>query len=166
MSKPFRDTAVGKFLQSKGFNSVLNVAGAAIPGVKILQDVKNAVMGSQEFKDLTPEEREQFLRLYDLEVQELDKRLADVQNARFREIEIKKLGKSDWFMNTAGIIALAAFIFIIYVLVFRNIPEANKTLFTHLIGIIEGVVISIYAYYWGSSKGSRDKTQKLFDEKN
>jgi hypothetical protein len=38
-----------------------------------------------------------------------------------------------------------------------EIPEANKELFYHLIGIVEGVTLSIFGYYFGTS---------MKDEKN
>jgi hypothetical protein len=32
-----------------------------------------------------------------------------------------------------------------------DIPEPNKELFYHLIGIVEGVAVSIFGYYFGNS---------------
>ncbi len=39
--------------------------------------------------------------------------------------------------------------FIVYSIVFLTVPENNKELFIHLIGICEGIVISIFTYYFG-----------------
>jgi hypothetical protein len=38
-----------------------------------------------------------------------------------------------------------------------EIPEGNKELFYHMIGIIEGVALSIFGYYFGTSMKDNDK---------
>jgi hypothetical protein len=53
--------------------------------------------------------------------------------------------------NLTGIIGLASFAFIIYAIVYLSIPENNKEVWIHTIGIIEGVVLSIFGYFYGSS---------------
>jgi len=35
--------------------------------------------------------------------------------------------------------------------VYLSIPESNKEVWIHTIGIIEGVVLSIFGYFYGSS---------------
>jgi uncharacterized membrane protein HdeD (DUF308 family) len=87
--------------------------------------------------------------------------LGDVQNARNREIELAKSGKKDWFQIVVGMMGLIMLTFCLYVLVYVTIPIDNKTLFVHFIGIIEGVALSIYGYYFGSSKSSSDKTKMM-----
>ena len=54
-------------------------------------------------------------------------------------------------MFITGIVGLASFMFMIYAVVY--IPSVTKNeLFVHLMGAIEGVVISnIFAYYYGTS---------------
>jgi CDP-diglyceride synthetase len=39
----------------------------------------------------------------------------------------------------------------IYAIVYLTIPVDNKEVWIHLIGITEGIVISIFGYYFGSS---------------
>ena len=53
--------------------------------------------------------------------------------------------------NLTGNIGLSAFVFIIYAIVFLEIPEDNKEVWIHLIGICEGVVLSIFGYFYGSA---------------
>ena len=83
----------------------------------------------------------------------------DRGTARTREAEfLKATGHIDylmWFLAMAGIILLA---YCLYVLI--NSELANKELFIHFLGIIEGVVVSMYSYYFGSSVGSRIKDMK------
>lgn len=89
----------------------------------------------------------------------------DRDSARSREVEIAKAGRFDFMMILTGIIGLAAFCFMLYALAFLEIPPNNKELFIHSIGIIEGVVLSIFAYYFGTSKSSSDKTKMLANGK-
>jgi len=85
--------------------------------------------------------------------------LADTQNARAREIAIRASGGWDVMMILTGLVGLTAFGFMLYALTFLEIPEKNMTLFIHAVGIIEGVVISIFGYYFGTSKSSKNKDQ-------
>lgn len=60
----------------------------------------------------------------------------------------------------AGVI-LFAFGGIVAGLILLTIPEPNKEVFIHTIGIIEGAVIALVNYYWGSSQSSADKNDLL-----
>ena len=53
--------------------------------------------------------------------------------------------------NLTGLVGLAAFSFIIYAIVYLDIPESNKEVWIHLIGISEGIVLSIFGYFYGSA---------------
>jgi hypothetical protein len=92
----------------------------------------------------------------------LKERELDVQDrttARNREAEfLKATGHIDylmWFLAIAGMLVLC---YCLYVL--TNQELENKELFIHFLGIIEGVVVSIYSYFFGSSVGSRIKDMK------
>ena len=82
--------------------------------------------------------------MYKLEV-------ADRDSARNREIEVAKTGKKDFMMTLTGVVGLLSFAFIIYAVVY--VPSVlENDLFVHLMGMVEGVVISnIFAYYYGTS---------------
>ena len=86
--------------------------------------------------------------MYEIEV-------ADRDSARQREVEVKKAGGQDWMMFITGIIGLLSFVFMIYAVVY--IPSVSENdLFVHLMGMIEGVVISnIFAYYYGTSSDKK-----------
>lgn len=140
MKKPFKETKVGsilgKILPDKGITGVL----------KDLIDLDDS---------LTPEDKEkaaeELLRAYEAEVSDRD-------SARNREIEISKTGKEDWLFNLTGLVGLGAFGVIIWAIIALDIPEPNKELFYHLIGIVEGVSLSIFGYYFGTSmKDNKDK---------
>lgn len=71
-AKPFKETGLGKFLASKGFTSVLAAVGAELPGAKLLSTVVSLVTGSPEYKQLSPEDQQQFMELHRIELEELD----------------------------------------------------------------------------------------------
>lgn len=96
--------------------------------------------------------QEQMVKLQELEVR-------DRETARTREAEIvKATGHFDWMMWGLAAAGIGMLFYALYQLV--NAEIANKELFTHFVGIIEGVVVSIYSYYFGSSLGSRIKDMK------
>ena len=138
--KPFKDTKVGKFLIRK----LPDLAGAALSGGPL------AALGSliEDDPKITPEEKEQLhqelVEIYQIEVEDRD-------SARKREVEIAKTGRIDWLFNLTGLVGLGAFGVIIWAIIALDIPEANKELFYHLIGIVEGVSLSIFGYYFGNS---------------
>lgn len=144
--KKFKDTKVGQFLLKKlpGFASDI------LPDKGILGVVKNLIDNEP---DVTPEEKakmhEELIELYQLEV-------ADRDSARNREVEKAKTGQFDLMFNLTGIIGLAAFAFIIYAIVYLQIPENNKEVWIHLIGICEGIVLSIFGYFYGAAVNKKD----------
>lgn len=140
--KPFKETAVGKFL----LNKVPGLVGDILPDKGVLGIVKNLIDGDDS---MPAEEKETLKReLYEMEI-------ADRDSARRREVEVKKAGGQDWMMFVTGIVGLLSFVFMIYAVVY--IPSVSENdLFVHLMGMIEGVVISnIFAYYYGTSSDKK-----------
>ena len=148
MPKKFKDTKLGQWLKDKA-PKVLDVVGDLLPDQGALGIVKNLI---DTDPDLTPEDIAQanvmIKEMYELEV-------ADRESARNREVEVKKVGGQDIMMVITGLVGLAAFIFMIYAVVYENGVTEND-LFVHLMGMVEGVVISnIFAYYYGTSSENR-----------
>lgn len=136
--KPFKDTTVGKFLLKK----IPGIVGDVLPDKGVLGIVKNLIdtddsMSAEEKANLKKE-------LYELEV-------ADRDSARKREVEVKKAGGQDIMMLVTGLVGLSSFVFTIYAVVY--VPSVtDNDLFVHLMGMIEGVVVSnLFAYYYGTS---------------
>ena len=80
-----------------------------------------------------------------------DTKVADRDSARKREVEKAKTGQFDLMFNLTGIVGLGAFAFMIYAIVYLQIPESNKEVWIHLIGICEGIVLSIFGYFFGAA---------------
>ncbi len=144
MSKKFKDTKLGKFL-GKTAPHILDIAGDLLPDAGVLGIVKNLV---EKDEKISPEDKKEALaqtkEMYELEIK-------DRESARNREIEVKKTGDKDLMMMLTGIVGLLSFMFVIYAVVYEEGVLHNE-LFVHLMGMIEGVVISnIFAYYYGTS---------------
>jgi hypothetical protein len=141
--KPFRDTKLGKFLKETA-PSILDVVGNVLPDKGILGIVKNLIDKDGDMSaDDKSEAHRQLVELYELEVMDRD-------SARDREVNLRKYG-TDWMFNATGIVGLLAFAFLVYTVVTTNVPEGNKEIFIHMIGIVEGVALSIFGYYFGSA---------------
>ena len=140
-NKKFKDTKVGQFILKK----IPSFVGDILPEKGVLGVVKNLIDNEPE---LTSQDKTQLhnelIELYELEV-------ADRDSARKREVEKAKAGGFDFMFNLTGVIGLGAFAFIIYAIVYLQIPESNKEVWIHLIGICEGIVLSIFGYFFGSA---------------
>ena len=144
--KPFKDTKVGKFFIKK----LPEFAGAALTGGP-LEALKTLI---DEDPSITSEEKKQ---LHEDLIEAYKAEVADRDSARNREVELAKAGKKDWLFNLTGIVGLGAFGVIIWAILALDIPDTNKELFYHLIGIVEGVSLSIFGYYFGTSMKDDNK---------
>ena len=141
--KKLKDSKLGKLLKDKA-PRILNEVGDLLPDKGVMGVVKNLIdvepaLTSEEKKML----HQQAVEFYKLEVEDRD-------SARKREVEIMKTGAKDWMMNLTGIVGLFSFLFLVYAIVFITVPEHNKELMIHTTGIVEGIVLSIVGYYFGS----------------
>ena len=139
--KKFNETKVGQFILKKLPGFVTKI----LPEKGVLSIVKNLI---QNDTSLTSEEKKELqkdlIEIYKLEISDRD-------SARKREVEKAKTGGFDFMFNFTGFTGLGAFAFIIYAIVFLEIPESNKEIWIHLIGICEGIVLSIFGYFFGSA---------------
>jgi hypothetical protein len=138
--KKFKDTAVGKFFMRK----LPELAGAALTGGP-LEALKTIIDSDST---ITPEEKE---KLHNDLIEAYKAEVADRDSARGREVELAKTGKFDFLFNLTGIVGLTAFGVVVWAILTLEIPESNKELFYHMVGIVEGVVLSIFGYYFGTS---------------
>ena len=141
--KKLKETKLGKLLKNKA-PKILDIVGDVLPEKGILGVVKNLISNDPE---LSPEDKkmlhDQAVEFYKLEVEDRD-------SARKREVEMMKVGASDWMMNLTGGVGLFVFVFLVISIVFITVPEHNKELMIHTTGIVEGIVLSIVGYYFGS----------------
>lgn len=69
--------------------------------------------------------------------------------------------KVDAMQFFVGVTVMGIFYMLIYALIFRAIPSENKEMFNHAIGLVEGAVMLVVGFYYGSSKGSAKKDEAL-----
>lgn len=134
--KPFKETKVGKLLSK--FSGVLPEKGV----LGILKEVIDTD------DSMTPEEKESARKAV---IEAYEHEVKDRESARNREVEIAKTGRFDLMYNLTGVVGLGAFAFIVYAIVYLEIPAENKEVWIHLIGICEGIVLSIFGYFFGTS---------------
>lgn len=156
--KPFKETALGKFIGQK-IPTAIDMIGNVLPDKGGLGIIKNII----DRADLTGEDKREGYRLIS-EMELALERLAvqDRESARNRETEfVKATGHADYMMVFVGIFILAIYAFAFRVVVYIDIPGPNRDLFIHTLGLVEGTVMCICSYYFGSSKGSTEKNRIL-----
>ena len=175
--KPFKDTAFARFFRDKvkpALGDVADIAGD-ITGIEALnrvgdllnakrdEDAAIAALASEfEMKKLEWEMELTRLKLQD-ELESFRIEQADKENARNREIEFMRAsgGKRDWLMGAVVMIGLVMMIFVVAALIFVHIPDANKELAYMAFGAVMTIGTQIFAYYVGSSRGSKMKDETI-----
>lgn len=143
--KKLKETKLGKLLKDKA-PKIFNVVGGLLPDKGVLGVVKNLISNDTE---LSTEDKkllhDQAVEFYKLEVEDRD-------SARGREVEIAKVKKFDFMFTLTGLVGLGTFVFLVYAIVYINIPEHNEKTFYTLIGLCEGITLSLFGYFYGSSR--------------
>ena len=148
--KSFKETGLGKILL-KVLPNVVKGASQFLPDSGGTGVIKNLINSDPNMSDdEKAAAHDQLVELYRLEVEDRD-------SARKREAAIVASGGRDWMMTLTGIVGLSAFGFLVYTVVTTQVPETNKEIFIHMIGIVEGVALSIFGYYFGSAVKKDDK---------
>lgn len=80
-----------------------------------------------------------------------------------KEILLDYFKRVDIMKTVTGLIILAVFCYLVSKIVTQELPETNREIVIHVLGIIEGAVMAIVTYYFGSSKGSQHK-QEILDK--
>jgi hypothetical protein len=64
--------------------------------------------------------------------------------------------KRGWLYQATGYTVLASFLFVIVALIFISIPEANREIFIHALGIIEGAFVgNLVNHFFGSAANGK-----------
>ena len=80
-----------------------------------------------------------------------------IMSEHFRNIKV------DTIKTSVSFAIIISFLMIVYALIYKVIPIENKEALIHVLGIIEGALISIVSFYFGSSKGSQQKQDVIND---
>ena len=65
------------------------------------------------------------------------------------------------YMYLLGAIIVVGFFFLLYLLVYQQIPVENKDILNIVVGALIGSFTTVVGYFYGSSKSSADKTEML-----
>jgi hypothetical protein len=155
--KPFKETKVGKWLTENAPN-VLDTVDDYFPPAKIL----TAIVKGTSIPDEKKLEFEKLAAEYDQN--ERRDYLADVANAR--QMQIEALKQDDLFSKRYTYY-LASFIVIFafgigVMLFFVEFPESNRRMIEMLFDLlIFSGALTVIQFFFGSSKGSADKTKML-----
>jgi hypothetical protein len=166
----------GSFIRDKVkpvAGDILEIAGD-ITGVQALETV-GAWLNGQKHKseqhDALALEFEKMRLNFELEMTRLDlttelefyrAEVDDRKSAREREAAfLNATGKRDWLFAAVVIIGLSLLIGIVLSLIFIVIPHENQRLADMTFGSVLSIGTSIFAYYVGSSRGSRMKDETL-----
>jgi uncharacterized protein YacL len=78
-----------------------------------------------------------------------------------KEILYEYFRRVDVMKTVTGLVMLTVFSLLVRHLVTHELPEPNREVIIHILGIIEGAVMAVVTYYFGSSKGSQEKAEQL-----
>ena len=140
-------------------------------------DVDKASLSEQDFVTLKKFEMEHEEELMKLQIEdnridlEMTKAvLADTQGAREREARMAESPSATWLNKNMGSIlglfTIAVTFFLFYNVLFSkqfitDLGKENKDILLYILGVLSAVVTQIFSYYFGSSSGSKSKSEDL-----
>jgi hypothetical protein len=146
-------TKVGKFLRGiAGVGGPLLAVVGKITGLEPITDIAKMISGDSA---LSESQKNKALELLELDYK-------DLQNARDMQVAIAtsanatKISKN-FIYYLAGSVFLFSMI-IVLLLFFKEIPDKNRDVVNFILGVIIGTGLTgIFNFFFGSSKGSKDK---------
>ena len=138
-------------------------------GVKLAPDMSPEQVAELKIKEMEHEEELMRLRLEEnrLGLEELGIRIKDVGSARDREVQIAT-NKDAPLLNkiVTPLLALSLLLitFVLFgVVMFQSNPvdSSRKDILIYILGVLSAISTQIVSYYFGSSQGSKDKSEAL-----
>jgi hypothetical protein len=161
--KPFRETRLFKFLSSKGLDTALNIGGMVVPGLNIVDGIKDMIVSGTAPVEITDSDKNEFFQAYNEYLKELDMILQDVANARNMYVAKNEMADriARWVMIwnlpviilLAGVLVACTYYFdsVILALVSATIGGLITSLTSERQALIN--------FFYGSSKGSKDTNE-------
>ena len=150
--KPFKSTTIGKILG--GALGLINpTLGGLVQGTNTVEDLIQQIKDSNIPSDDRLRAQELVLEAYEAEV-------SDRVSARNREAVVAASGGSDILFKTIGWSIALAFLTsnLATFGVFGDIPEHIIRPFDRAYGAVNALMVMVTSYYFGSSFGSKQKT--------
>jgi hypothetical protein len=159
-------------LTSLGLSTLAKFLGISDPNPSpetVLQAAQIAVADPAQKLLLVQAENDFTLKMKGLEIQEqaqqleeLKAELADVQNAREREVrQTEKTGSRDWNLYLLSYVLFGGFFFLTWYLMHNKLPDESSQVVFMLFGSLSTGFGSVIQYFFGSSKGSADKSMAM-----
>jgi len=152
--KKFGQTTVGKLL--KGAVGLINpTLGSLIQGEMSVEEVIASIKESDAPVEDKIKAQEMILEAYEAEV-------ADRASARQREIAAIQSGSNDSLFKTVGWGVTLSFVAVVAGAIgVWQIPEESQRLFDMGFGAVVAAFTQVIGYYFGSSAGSKQKTDLI-----
>ena len=160
--KKFFNTTVGRVL--KGAASI--VAPGLVQSLEGVQNVSDAVA---LIRDSTEIDDDTKIRLKEMVLEAYEAEVTDRMSARDREATVAASGGSDVLFKVVGFGITGAFCIIVAgALGLWEIPEGQQRLYDMAFGAVVAQMTAIVSYYFGSSFGSKQKTEimKTYNDKD
>jgi len=104
------------------------------------------------------------LKLREIDLKELEAHAKDRDSARNRETAIATSDKAPMLNKVVtpvlalGVVGLSFILFAI--LIFVEVKSEAKDILIYILGVLSAAVTQILSYYFGSSQGSKDKSEE------
>ena len=138
-------------------------------GVELKPDMSPEDLAKIQIAQMEHEEELMRLRIEDdkLDLAELQMLLKDTNDARQREVQIANSDKAPLLNKiVTPVLALSILLltFVLFgVVMFDNAPveASRKDILIYILGVLSAIASQIVSYYFGSSAGSKEKTDAL-----
>jgi hypothetical protein len=138
-------------------------------GVELKPDMSPEDLAKIQIAQMEHEEELLRLRIEDdkLDLAELELRLKDTDSARDREVQISTSDKAPLLNKiVTPVLALSILLltFVLFgVVMFNDTPveASRKDILIYILGVLSAIASQIVSYYFGSSAGSKEKTDAL-----
>lgn len=164
-------------LASSGLRLVANAAlakGEEFIKEKTGVDLKQASLSEDDLfklRQFQAEHEEELLKIQlennKLSLEETKAYLADVQDARANQTQVQTSVNAPWYVKAVQpflavlIVIITLGLFAYFVHMGGTLYGAQKEIVIYILGVLSAAITQILGYYFGSSKGSADKSQSL-----
>lgn len=147
---------------------VANVLGVENEPTAIVEAIRKDPESAIKLKQLEVQEKEMLHKhiqeMANIELEYEKARVNERQSAHNREIETSKSGDNNLTMKLLALVGVVAFFFMVGYMLANGLGEMTKEesfIIGNMTGMVAAIAKDIYGYFFGSSKGSKDKTMHI-----
>jgi VIT1/CCC1 family predicted Fe2+/Mn2+ transporter len=150
---------------TKTGNFLRKIAGVGGPLLKVvgsltgLESITNIASMINSDEAMSAEQKDIALSLLEMDYDDL-KQAREMQIKIATSVNSTKLAKNFIYYLTTGVFVFS--VVVVLLLFFVSIPKENKDVVNFILGVIVGTGLTgVFNYFFGSSKGSKDKDDLL-----